>query len=555
MSLKIQAVPEVPVETARIAKAAFRKGNPWLQLRDALGTVYQDAEFSELFAERGQPSIAPWRLALTSIAQFAEGLTDRQAADAVCSRLDLKYLLSLEPDDPGFDASVLCEFRKRLISGDSEALLLNKLLEICRERKLLKGRGTGRTDSTHMLAAIRVLNRLENVALTLQHALNILATVAPDWVLAHCPPEWGEQYGARIDNYRLPKSDADRRAYAEQVGSDGHQLLSAIYADDKNQWLQQVPAIETLRRVWVQQFCRVEQQWRWRDPKKHGVPPSAVMIQSPIDPEARYAEKRGQGWTGYKVHLTENCDPDHPRLITDVTTTVATTPDVEALDQIQEQLAAKDCLPQSHVVDAGYVSASNLVQSEIRYGIELCGPPLKDTTWQARAGKGFAASNFQIDWVKEQAICPAGRQSVSWNQTINSRGQDEIKIKFARGDCRGCHLREQCTRTAEQRRNLTILPEAEFRALEKARQRTQTPEYRELYAARSGSEASVSQAARRSGIRRARYIGIAKAHLQNVLTAVALNFVRLLNWLGGTTPAQARKSAVHNLLCPLPVTS
>lgn len=554
MSLKIRTVPEVPAETSRIAKAAFKKGNLWLQLRDQLGAVYQDEEFSEFFPDCGQPAFAPWRLALTSVVQFAENLTDRQAADAVRSRLDLKYLLALELDDPGFDASVLCEFRARLISGDPQTLLLDKLLEVCRDRKLLKARGLQRTDSTHVLAAIRVLNRLESVTLTLQQALNVLATVAPEWVLEHCPSEWGERYGARVDNYRLPKSEAERRAYAEQVGSDGHQLLMAIYADDQDQWLRQAPAVETLRQVWMQQFCLVKGQWRWRDAKEHGLPPGATMIQSPTDQAARYAEKRGRGWTGYKAHLTERCDSDQPRLITEVMTTVATTPDVEALDQVQEELAAKDCLPQRHVVDAGYISAKNLARSETRHGIELCGPPLKDTTWQARAGVGFAASDFQIDWVKEQATCPAGHQSVSWSQTTNRRGQEEIKIKFARGDCRDCPKREQCTRTAEQRRSLTILPEAEFRALEKARQRAQTPEYRELYAARSGSEASVSQAARRSGMRRARYIGLTKTHLQNVLTAVAINFVRLFNWLGGARPGQSRRSALHNLLCPLPVT-
>src|SRR5262245_25689176 len=140
MSLANHPLPEIPAETMRVARAAFPKSNPWLQLRDQLGVIYQDQAFASLFAVVGQPAIAPWRLALVTLLQFAEGLTDRQAADAVRSRLDWKYLLALSLDDPGFDASVLCEFRERLLTGEAASLLLDRLLEVCSERKLLKSR-------------------------------------------------------------------------------------------------------------------------------------------------------------------------------------------------------------------------------------------------------------------------------------------------------------------------------------------------------------------------------------------------------------------------------
>ncbi len=127
MSLLPQIVYEVPAETARIAHAAFPKKNPYLRLADTLGIIYQDGDFAQLFPFTGQPAPAPVRLALTTILQFAEGLSDRQAADAVRGRIDWKYLLCLELTDPGFDASVLCEFRARLITGEAEELLLTKL--------------------------------------------------------------------------------------------------------------------------------------------------------------------------------------------------------------------------------------------------------------------------------------------------------------------------------------------------------------------------------------------------------------------------------------------
>jgi transposase len=180
MSLQPQEVPPVPDETRRIARAAFPKGNVYIRMRDALGAIYQDQLFAPLFPARGQPAAAPWRLALTTILQFAEGLSDRQAVDAVRSRIDWKYALSLELTDPGFDFSVLSEFRARLIAGSLEHQLLEVMLTHFKARGWLRARGQQRTDSTHVLAAIRTLNRLESVGETLRAALNSLAVVAPD---------------------------------------------------------------------------------------------------------------------------------------------------------------------------------------------------------------------------------------------------------------------------------------------------------------------------------------------------------------------------------------
>ena len=218
MSLKAQPIPAVPEETARVAHAAFPKGNTWLRLRDQLGTIYQDESFASLFPTGGQPAAAPWRLALVSVMQYAEGLSDRQATEAVRSRIDWKYALSLELDDPGFDSTVLCEFRARLLAGEAAERLLEAILEVGRERKLLNPGGKQRTDSTHVLASIRVLNRLENVGVTLRHALHALAVAAPEWLRAHARPEWVERYSAPVDEYRLPKGQEERLAHARTVG-------------------------------------------------------------------------------------------------------------------------------------------------------------------------------------------------------------------------------------------------------------------------------------------------------------------------------------------------
>src|SRR5688572_22845942 len=202
MSLKLSIIEPVPEETTRIARAAFPKGNLYISMRDELGIAFSDADFEGLFPRRGQPAFAPWRLALITVMQFLENLSDRQAADAVRSRIDWKYLLGLELTDAGFDYSVLSGFRARLVAGEKQTLLLERLLERFREKKLLKVRGNQRTDSTHVLAAIRVMNRLELVTETMRAALNEIATFAPEWLTKAALPEWFTRYAVQAEQSR-----------------------------------------------------------------------------------------------------------------------------------------------------------------------------------------------------------------------------------------------------------------------------------------------------------------------------------------------------------------
>jgi transposase len=230
MSLKSLPIPPVPEETARVAHAVFPKGNVFMQVRDTLGTIYTDEAFADLFPTHGQPALAPWRLALVTVFQFMEGLTDRQAADAVRDRLVWKYALSLDLCDLGFDHSILSEFRSRLVEGNAEQRLLDLILQRCREGGWLKAHGRQRTDSTHVLAKIRALNRTLCVAQTMVYVLNVLSEVAPEWVRTHVPTEWVERYGERLEHERLPKEEQERQQYANQVGADGWMLLDALEA-------------------------------------------------------------------------------------------------------------------------------------------------------------------------------------------------------------------------------------------------------------------------------------------------------------------------------------
>ena len=549
MSLQPRPVPPIPIETARVAHAAFAKGNVFLRMRDELGAIYDDVAFASLFPRRGQPAVAPWRLALVTIFQFAEDLSDRQAAEAVRGRIDWKYALSLDLTDPGFDASVLCEFRGRLVAGSAERLLLDVLLQRFCERALLKARGRQRTDSTHVLAAVRALNRLELVRETMRHVLDVLAEVAPGWLVGKARAEWVKRYQRQSDEWRLPKGKEAQRTLAEQIGRDGMDVLTAIAAAEAPAWLREVPAVEMLRRIWVQNDLLTEDGVRWRT-TEDGLPPSGQFISSPHDADAHLGKKGSLCWIGDNVSLTETCEDDAPNLITHVETTAAPTADGEVTPHVHADLLAKGLLPAVHLVDTGFLDAELIATSKRDYGVNVLGPTRPDVKWQAKEGTGFAAQQFVIDWEMKRATCPAGKISTGWTPAIDKRTNHVIKIKFSSTDCRVCASRDLCIRSKKKyaRRTVTIRTQEHYAALQARRAEENTPAYAAEYRRRAGIEGTISQGVRRCGMRRARSVGRAETHLDHVFTAAASNDVRVADWLTNLPRAQTRHSKFATLM-------
>lgn len=545
MSMYPQELTSIPAETARVAHAAYPKGTLAMRLRDELGGVYRDEPFAALFASRGRPAEAPWRLAMVLVLQYAEGLTDRQAADAVRGRIDWKYALGLPLEDPGFDASVLSEFRTRLVAGGAERLLLDELLTLCKQRGWLKAGGKQRTDATHVLAAARSLSNLECVGETLRAALNELAALAPDWLVQQITSDWLERYGPRVDNYRLPKETSKRTALAEQIGADGLQLLHALEQAEAPTGLSELTSVRMLGEVWQQYYDLSQGPAKWRgDPVTTG---KGGVIRSPYDPEARSGKKREHIWFGYKAHLTETCeaDPKSPHLVTHVETTVACLTDVEMTAVIHAGLAQQEVLPEEHVVDSGYVDGELLSESQQIYGVLLLGPALADNSWQAKADKGFDAAHFQVDWSAHCVTCPQGQASSRWTVIHEP---ERIEVVFARQTCADCPCRADCTQSQTTGRVLHLRPQAAHEALLGRRKEQQTPAFRQRYAIRAGIEATLSQGVRVMGLRRARYVGLQKTHLQHILTAVALNLLRIDALLTGAPRGQTRRSALAALV-------
>ncbi|WP_369362285.1 IS1182 family transposase [Streptomyces sp. CG4] len=548
MSLESRSDEGVPGLTARVVRASFPKGTLAIRIREALGALFTDEDFAEAFPARGRPAISPGALALVSVLQYAEGLSDRQAADQVRARMDWKFLLGLELDDPGFDFTVLGDFRARLITHGLEERVLEVVLTRLSQAGLLRAGGRQRTDSTHVLAAVRTLNRMEFVGETLRTALEALAA-APDWLTPLIDSGWVERYGAKVDNYRFPKGENVRREWAEQVGRDGFALLDAIDGLTAPAWLREIPAVGILRRAWAEQYHRDGQEVRRREGKD--LPPARDRLSSPYDIDAHYGIKRGAGWCGYKVHLSETCQPDAPHLITNVETTNATVNDTEVTATIHQQPAERELKPREHMVDAGYVTAAHILAARQDHGIDLVGPVGTDTHHSGRDAQApdLTQAAFTTDWEARRVNCPRGAVSVSWSQQRKPNGTPLVRVHFALTDCAPCPLRPRCTKAANGKwgRSLTLLPREQQQILEERRAEQQTDVWKERYDVRAGVEGTISQAVRRTHLRRTPYRGQSKTHLANILSATALNFTRVDAWLNGTPLGSTRVSHLARL--------
>jgi transposase len=288
---------------------------------------------------------------------------------------------------------VVREFRARWLDSHAEALLRDTLLERCRALGWLTARGQQRTDSTHVFAAIRVLNRLELVAETLRATLNDLATVAPDWLRGIAPVQGYERYRKRMEEAHLPQEETKRQAYAQTVGADGFHVLDALEAPEAPAEVRALPMIETLGRTWPRHDERspapgtaqgTPRGSRVRFTSNRELPRAAEGIESPYDTDARYRHTRDTQWTGYMVHVSETCEPPTPHLLTHVHTTPATVHEAQCTAPIQQALVDKDVPPREHLVDAAYIAAEWLVDSRAEHGIILRGPTRPSPGWQAQ---------------------------------------------------------------------------------------------------------------------------------------------------------------------------
>jgi transposase len=580
MSMQPAPWPEPDPQVAAAIAAKYRGKRPRplaVLIRDRLGQWLADEDFAAAFGIRGKPGWPPSRLALVTVLQRAEKLTDRQAAGAVRTRIDWQYLLGLPLDDPGFDHTVLAEFRAKVAQAGLEQVALDALLARLAADGLVKAGGKQRADSTHVVAAVAALNRLELAGESVRAAVEALAAAHPEWLAQRiCVPDWTRRYGTPVTSWRPPASKAKQDELAIASARDGYALLEAVYDPSSPAWLRELPAIDVLRRVLLQNYTRVIHddgreviKRREKEPDGDGLPPGHTRIASPYDTDARWGVKRDTFWLGYKLHVTETCDdqpqcgcpaagdsgtgrrghdkgcaaPAFPNLITHVATTDATVPDNQMTAVICGDLAAKNLAPGRGYLDSGYLSAALVVSEAAMHGIALIGPLLADTSAQARAGNGYARADFTIDYDTRAVTCPQGKTSASWTP-CTQRGNDAAVVHFSAADCGPCPARALCT--TGKRRQLTLPPRDLAEAQAAARAAEKTIPFQADYARRAGVEGTMHQAASH-GARRARYRGLPKTRLDHVYMACALNLLRLEAFWNGTPLDRRRTSHLARL--------
>jgi Transposase DDE domain len=364
------------------------------------------------------------------------------------------------------------------------------------------------------------------------------------------------------------KRDELAIAYAR----DGYALLEAVHDPASPRWLREVPAVQVLRTVLLQNYTRdvgedgtevIRRREKSVREGGDGLPPGHIRIASPYDTDARWGVKRDEKWLGYKLHITETCDDRppcdcgaegckrgceaaaSPNLITDVATTAATVTGNAMTAVIDDHLAAMELAPGRHYLDSGYLSAEILASELRRHGIALVGPLLAGTSPQARAG-GYTAEAFTIDWEHQQVTCPQGAASIVWSP-CRQRGTEAIVVRFAADTCQACPAKGLCTRSSRSGRQLSLRPREVHEAVAQARAAQTTDQWKARYNIRAGVEGTMRQATHVTGIRRARYLGLDKTRLEHNAAAAAVNLIRLDAWWTGRPLDRTRTSHLQRL--------
>jgi transposase len=589
MSMQPALWPEPDPQVAVAVKAMYGSGKRErplaVEIRDRLGQWLADEDFAAAFGVRGRPGWSPSRLALVTVLQRVEKLTDRLAAEAVRARLDWKYLLGLALDDPGFDHSVLAEFRGKVAEAGLARVVLDALLARLAASGLVRAGGKQRTDSTHVVAAVAALNRLELAGESVRAALEALAVAHPAWLEQRtCVSSFASRYGTPMTSWRPPASQAKQDELAIAYARDGYALAEAVCHPSSPGWLRELPAVQTLRVVLLQNYTRTITEdgrevirRREKQPQGDGLPPGHARVASPYDTDARWGAKRDIFWLGYKLHITETCDDPppctcttatagppgagsaaaggthakgcaalvFPNLITHVATTDATVTDNQMTSAIHHGLAEQNLAPGRHYLDSGYLSAEAIVHAAASHGITLAGPLLADRSTQARTG-GYTQQAFTIDFDRQQATCPQGTTSSKWQPTRTREGKQAIVVRFAAAACRPCPARDKCTTATRTGRQLYLRPRQIHQAATAARTAENTTTFHADYARRAGIEGTIHQATSH-GARRARYRGLPKTHLDHIHMACALNLIRLHAYWTATPLDRKRTSHLARL--------
>lgn len=537
MSLQQSLSRFVPADTALVCHAIMALTSPYRLIGDS----YQDfvpfeCEFAVMYEDTGRGAVSPVLLSLVTVLQMLEKLPDRVAADHVVLRLDWKYALHLPLNYAGFHFSILSDFRLRLIKHGKERFVFDHLVQRLVELGFIKRRAKVRTDSTHILAVVERLQQVGLVTESLRMALAAVQNEASNWTERTLPVVFREQYHQPLNTYGMGDDEINRQLV--QAGRDSFWFLGQIDQSAPKE-VRELQAVAVLRTVLSQQFPGGPEA-----PPARRRPTGSEVIESPYEPEARYATKRGKSHIGYKMQVTETYDEDLPHLIVDIEPTSALANDSPELANIQARLLERQIVPSEQQVDQGYMSGENIARSA-KQGTELLGVPLEDT----QGPEGFRQADFEIDEAAQQVTCPAGQTSVVWSNRPSDEGTPcQVYVRFSAQTCQACPHFGVCT-PSSQGRSLTLHPYRHLLAERRAEAKTEV--YKERLHPRAGVEGTISELVRAHGMRRARYRGAAKQRLQAFFIGAAANLKRLARFLarrdGATAAAKVGEGSLRRL--------
>ncbi len=402
MSLQARWNMEIPSDTSQVGCEILAENDPYRLVGEGVNEFLSLEDYISLYSDLGRGAICPIKLSLVTVFQYLENLPDREAARRAVTGIDWKYALHVPLTWRGFHFSDLSNFRQRLLENKVEQLIFDKVIHWVRSLGFVKKHGKQRSDSSHVLGCVERMSRLELVWETLRVALRAIKATETSCYEQTIPSVFDQAYAERQSDWRLSKEKVAVEMH--KTGNDGFWLLDQLdHGAPQN--VQALSQVVTLRTVWKQQFERLEDSGKSvvRQPPIKG----KGIVQSPHEPEVRWAKKRDQDWAGYKLQVTETAEDGEARFITDIDLVAANDGDSEVTGEIQERLIERGLKPKEHYVDRGYVSGANLAHSAER-GIELVGPALADTS---RKPQGYKQRDFDIDFEACQATCPQGQSS------------------------------------------------------------------------------------------------------------------------------------------------
>lgn len=522
MSLQSNFPKEIPEQTREIVESILEADDVCHYLGNHIDEILSESDFEAMYSATGRSGVHPFILSIVTVLQYLEKLPDRRASQQVVKRMDWKYALHQVLTWKGFHYSDLCNFRKRLLKHEASSLIFDKLIQHLQEKGWLKSGGKQRTDATHILGQVHRLSQFELKWESLRMALVDLISTDARWVLSHLSEDLRRTYASSRNSYRL--SETELKQLEKQVDRDMLVVLQHIETEGKSDWLE-LTYVQLLHRVAREQVDCVDPSEfpDWQDSALALDLPEG-LIQSPHEPEARYSQKRGQSWQGYKTHITETVDGECANFITDMHVTPAQVNDAQVLDDIQDNLTQRELCPDQHYVDQGYTSGEQIANSAER-AIDLRGPVAPHSSSKPH---GFRLCDFEIDMEQPSARCPAGNTSVRWSQ-VNGTKNVAFRAFFGK-QCQACPFfhKDACTTLASGRR---IDISLHHNTLQQRRQEQQTVEFKQDMKQRNAIEGTISEAVRAHGLRQNRYRGLAKTRLQAYFTATAINLKRLMHGL------------------------